>query len=90
MTYISWTSLSWDDSKPDPIVLDEIYGMGEVTLGPQMPTLFRLIPEAASVQATTIEPLTFPHYNVRTPFVLIPDIEEVQTPCIDVSQTPDV
>ena len=69
--------LSWDDSKPKPIVSNRIYEMGGVTLGPRMPTPFRLVPEAASVQTTTVEPLTFSHYSVQMSFVLIPDIEEV-------------
>ena len=63
--------------------------MSRATLGPRMPTPFRLVPEAASVQIATVEPLTFPHYIVQMPFVLIPDVEEVQTPYDDVSQTPD-
>ena len=82
--------LSWDESEPEPIVSYRIYEIGQVTLGPQMPTPFKLVHEAALVQTTTVEPLTFPHYSVRTLFVLIPDIEEVQTPYDDVSQTPDV
>ena len=56
--------LSLDDSEPEPIVLDEIYEMSGVTLGPRMPIPFKLVAEAASVQMTTIEPLTFPHYSV--------------------------
>ena len=31
-----------------------------------------------------------PHYSVRTPFILIPDVEEVQVPRVDDSQTLDV
>ena len=75
--------LSWDDSKPEPIVSDGIYEMSEVTLGPRMPVPFRLVPEAASVQTTTIEPLIFLHYSVQTPLVLIPDVDEVQAPYVD-------
>uniref|UniRef100_F6HJX9 Uncharacterized protein n=1 Tax=Vitis vinifera TaxID=29760 RepID=F6HJX9_VITVI len=48
-----------------------------------MSTPFRLVPEAASVQAATVESSIFPHYSVRTPFVFIPDVDEVQTPCLD-------
>ncbi|KAL6336202.1 hypothetical protein AAG906_011084 [Vitis piasezkii] len=55
-----------------------------------MSTPFRLIPEAALVQTTTVEPLILPHYSVHAPFILIPDVEEVQTPYVDVSQTPYV
>ena len=82
--------LSWDEPEPEPIVSDEIHGIGRVTLGPWMSTPFRLTPEVASVQTTTIEPLTFPHYSVRTPFVLISNVVEVKTQYVDVSQTPHV
>ena len=82
--------LSWDDSKPEPIVSDGIYEMSEVTLGPRMPVPFRLVPEAASVQMATIEPLTFTHYSVQTSFILISDVKEVKTQYDDVSQTSDV
>ena len=41
--------LSWDESESKPIVADEIYEIGGVTLGPRMPTLFRLVLEATSV-----------------------------------------
>ncbi|RVW94291.1 hypothetical protein CK203_037839 [Vitis vinifera] len=61
--------------------------LSRVTLGPQMFTPFRLVPEATSVQTATVEPLTFPHYSVQTPFVFIPDVDEVQTPYIDDAHT---
>ena len=82
--------LSWDEPEPEPIVLDEIHEIGKVTLGPWISTPFRLTPEATSVQTTTVEPLTFPHYSVRTLFVLILDVVDVQTQYVDVSQTPHV
>ena len=82
--------LSWDKSKPEPIVLDGVYEIGRVTLGPQMSTPLRLVPEAASVQMTTVEPLTFPHYSVQTLFVLISDVVEVQTSYVDDIHTFDV
>ena len=82
--------LSWDEPEPEPIVLDKIHEISKVTLGPWMSTPFRLTPEATSVQTTTVEPLTFPHYSVRTSFVLILDVVEVQTQYVDVSQTPHV
>ncbi|KAJ9691124.1 hypothetical protein PVL29_013344 [Vitis rotundifolia] len=82
--------LSDDDSDPEPIMPDVIYEMSGVTLGPRMPAPFRLVPEAASVQAATVEPLILPHYSVQTPFVLIPDVEEVQAPCVEDPQTLDV
>ena len=82
--------LSWDDSDPDPIMPAEIYETSGMTLEPQIPTPFRLVPEAASVHAATSEPLTFTCYSVQTPFVLVPDVEEVQAPHSDDPQTPDV
>ncbi|RVW22319.1 hypothetical protein CK203_101856 [Vitis vinifera] len=48
--------LSWDDPDPEPIMPAGIYETSGVTLEPQMPAPFRLVPEAASVQATTSEP----------------------------------
>ena len=57
--------LSWDESEPEPIVLDEIYEIDRVALGPRMSTPFRLILEAALVQTTTVEPLILPHTTFR-------------------------
>ena len=82
--------LSDDDPDPEPIMPDVIYGVSRVTLGPRMPTPFRLVPEVASVQAATVEPLILPHYSVRTFFILIPDVEEFQAPRVDDSQTLNV
>ena len=75
--------LSDDNSDPEPIMLDVIYEMSGVTLGPRMPAPFRLVPKVASVQAAAVEPLILPHYSIWTPFILIPDVEEVQAPCVD-------
>ncbi|RVW40888.1 hypothetical protein CK203_094283 [Vitis vinifera] len=82
--------LSDDDSDPEPIMPDMIYEMIGVTLGHQMPAPLRLVPETASVQAATVEPLILPHYSIQTPFILIPDVEEVQAPYVDDSQTLDI
>ena len=82
--------LSDDDSDLEPIMPDVIYETSGVTLGPRMPAPFRLVPEAASVQAATVEPLILPHYNVRTPFILIPDVAGIQDPYADDSQTLDI
>nr|CAN73588.1 hypothetical protein VITISV_026203 [Vitis vinifera] len=68
--------LSWDESALEPMVSDEIYEMGRVTLSPRVPTPFRLIPKAALV--------------AQTPFVLITDVEEVQTPYVDDVHIPDI
>ncbi|RVW45301.1 Transposon Ty3-I Gag-Pol polyprotein [Vitis vinifera] len=82
--------LSDDDSDPEPIMPDVIYETSGVTLGPRMPAPFRLVPEAASVQAATVELLILPHYSVWTPFILIPDVAGVQAPYVDDSQTLDI
>ena len=82
--------LSWDDFKLELIVSNEIYEMSGLTLGPWMLVPFRLVPETASVQAATIEPLTFPHCIVHTPFFFIPDVDEVRAPYVDDVQTSNV
>ena len=82
--------LSWDDTESEPIELGDIYEMSSMTLRPQMPTSFRLVLEEASLQMTIVDSPTFTHYSVQTPFVLVPDVEEVQAPHIDDSQAPDV
>ncbi|RVX14745.1 hypothetical protein CK203_011900 [Vitis vinifera] len=82
--------LSDDDPDPEPIMPDVIYEMSGVTLGPRTPAPFRLVPEAASVQAATVEPLILPRYSIQTSFVLVPDVEEFQAPHSDDPQTPDV
>ncbi|RVX18697.1 hypothetical protein CK203_007090 [Vitis vinifera] len=82
--------LSDDDSDPEPIMPDVIYETSGVTMGPRMPAPFRLVPEAAPVQAATVEPLILPHYSVQTPFILIPDVEGVQALYVDDSQTLDI
>ncbi|RVW25519.1 hypothetical protein CK203_103506 [Vitis vinifera] len=68
--------LSWDDPDQSPIMPAGIYETSGVTLEPQMPAPFRLVPEAASVQAPTSEPLAFTRYSVQAPYILIPDVEE--------------
>ncbi|RVW73253.1 hypothetical protein CK203_059160 [Vitis vinifera] len=55
--------LSDDDSDLEPIMPDVIYEMSGVTLGLRMPAPFRLVPEAASVQAATVEPFILPYYS---------------------------
>ena len=39
---------------------------------------------------TTFKPLIFPYYSVQTPFVLIPDVNEVQAPYVDDVHISDV
>ena len=55
-----------------------------------MPTPFILVPKTTSVQMTTIVTLTFPHYNAQMPFVLILDVEKVQTPYVDDAHILDI
>ena len=82
--------LSWDELELEPIASDKINEIGRVTLGHWMSTPLRLILKTASVQTTIVKPLTLPHYNAHAPFIWIPDVEEVQTLYVDVSQTPYV
>ena len=82
--------LSWDDTNPEPIISYGIYEMDRATLGPRVPVSLELVPEVALVPTATVEPLILPHYSVQTPFILIPDVEEVQAPHVDDSQTLDV
>ena len=82
--------LSWDESVLEPIVANGIYEVGGVTLGPRMPTPFRLVPDVTSIQLTIVKPLIFPCYSVQTLFVLIPDVDEVHTPYVDDVHTPNI
>ncbi|KAL6348453.1 hypothetical protein AAG906_007385 [Vitis piasezkii] len=49
--------LSWDDGLPEPIVLYDNYEVDGVSLGPQAPTPFNLIPDEAPFQLTHPTPL---------------------------------
>ncbi|KAL6313270.1 hypothetical protein AAG906_016108 [Vitis piasezkii] len=88
-TYASFALKTWDESEPEPIVVDKSYEIGGVTLVLRMPTPFRLVLEAALIQTAIVEPLTFPYYSVQMPFLLITNVEEVQTPYVDDVHTPD-
>ena len=41
--------LSWDDSEPEPIVVDESYEVDGVILDPEASAPFRLVPDTPSV-----------------------------------------
>ena len=82
--------LSWDESESEPTVADDIDEVGGVTLGPRMPTSFRLVSDVTSVKTTTVDPLSFPCYSVQTPFVFILDVDEVDNPYVDDVHTPDI
>ncbi|RVW90695.1 hypothetical protein CK203_046462 [Vitis vinifera] len=45
----------WDDTEPEPIMLDGIYEMDKATLGPRVPTPFILIPNVEDVQASRVD-----------------------------------
>ena len=49
--------LNWDDGLSESIVLHDSYEADEVSLGPQTPTPFRLIPDKAPFQLTYSTPL---------------------------------
>ena len=61
-----------------------------MTLSPWMFTPFRLVPDVTLVQSAIVEPLTFPCYSVQTPFVFIPDVDEVHTPYVNDVHTPNI
>ena len=42
------------------------------------------------MQTATVEPLILPHYSIQAPLILILDVEGVQAPHDDDSQTLDV
>ncbi|KAL6348642.1 hypothetical protein AAG906_016171 [Vitis piasezkii] len=62
--------LSWDDSKPKPIVVDENYEVDGVISNPQAFAPFRLVPDTSPVQLTTIGSLIRPCYNIQYSFIL--------------------
>ena len=49
--------LSWDDGLPEPIVLHDRYEVDGVSVVPQAPTPFSLIPDEAPFQLTHPTPL---------------------------------
>ncbi|RVX12203.1 hypothetical protein CK203_010754 [Vitis vinifera] len=49
-----------------------------------------IMPAGFTRRAATSEPLTFTRYSVQAPYILIPDVEEVRAPHVDISQTPDI
>ncbi|RVW78074.1 hypothetical protein CK203_059659 [Vitis vinifera] len=67
---------SSDDSKLEPIVVDERYEVGRVILDSQASAPFRLVPNTSPVQLTIVEPLILPCYIVHFPFILSLDPDE--------------
>ncbi|KAL6323760.1 hypothetical protein AAG906_002228 [Vitis piasezkii] len=62
--------LSWDDGLPEPIVLHDSYEIDGVSLGPQAPTPFSLIPDEAPFQLTHPTPLIIGCQDTFIPFTL--------------------
>ena len=71
--------LSWDDSKPEPIVVDESYEVDGVISDTQTSAPFKLDHDTPSVQLTTVGSLTRPCYNILFPFILSRDPNETVT-----------
>ena len=65
--------LSWDDGLPKPIVLHDNYEIDRVSLGPQAPTSFSLIPDEAPFQLTHPTPLIIGCQDTFIPFTLWPE-----------------
>ncbi|RVW71054.1 hypothetical protein CK203_057854 [Vitis vinifera] len=68
--------LSWDDGLPEPIVLHDSYEVDEVSLGPQAPTSFSLIPDEAPFQLTHPTPLIIGCQDTFVPFTLWPENDD--------------
>ena len=62
--------LSQDDSKPEPIVVDESYEVDGVISEPQASSPFRLVLDTPLVQLTTVKPLIRPCYSIQPSFIL--------------------
>ena len=71
--------LSWDDSKPEPIVVDESYEVDGVISNPQASTPFRVVPDTSPVQLTTVGSLICPCYIIQSSFILSWDFGETIT-----------
>ena len=64
--------LSWADGLAKPIVLHDTYEIDGVSLGPQAPTPFSLIPNEAPFQLTHPTPLIIGCKDTFIPFTLCP------------------
>ena len=71
--------LSWDDSKLEPIVVDESYDLDGVISDPQVSAPFRLVPDTPLVQLTRVGSLIRSCYSVQSPFILSRDPNEMVT-----------
>nr|CAN82341.1 hypothetical protein VITISV_036993 [Vitis vinifera] len=68
--------LSWDDGLPEPIVLHDSYEVDGVSLGPQAPTPFSLIPDETPFQLTHPTPLVIGCQDTFVPFTLWPEDDD--------------
>ncbi|KAL6318258.1 hypothetical protein AAG906_035801 [Vitis piasezkii] len=78
---------SSDDSKLEPIVVDESYEVGRVILDSQASAPFRLVPNTPQYSLTIVEPLILPCYIIHFPFILSLDPDE--TPVLEISHGDD-
>ncbi|RVW29322.1 hypothetical protein CK203_116622 [Vitis vinifera] len=68
--------LSWDDGLPEPIVLHDSYEIDGVSLVPQTPAPFSLIPNEAPFQLTHPTPLVIGCQDTFVPFTLWPEDDD--------------
>nr|CAN75227.1 hypothetical protein VITISV_043867 [Vitis vinifera] len=68
--------LSWDDGLPEPIVLHDSYEVDGVSVVPQTPTPFSLIPDEAPFQLTHSTPLVIGCQDTFVPFTLWPEDDD--------------
>ncbi|RVW59359.1 Transposon Ty3-G Gag-Pol polyprotein [Vitis vinifera] len=68
--------LSWDDGLPEPIVLHDSYEIDGVSLVPQAPAPFSLIPDEAPFQLTHPTPLVIGCQDTFVPFTLWPEDDD--------------
>ena len=68
--------LSWDDGLPEPIVLHDSYEIDGVSLVPQTPAPFSLIPDEAPFQLTHPTPLVIGCQDTFVPFTLWPEDDD--------------
>ncbi|KAL6340756.1 hypothetical protein AAG906_027911 [Vitis piasezkii] len=68
--------LSWDDGLPEPIVLHDSYEVDGVSVVPQTPAPFSLIPDEAPFQLTHPTPLVIGCQDAFVPFTLWPEDDD--------------
>ena len=68
--------LSWNDSEPEPIVVDESYEVDGVISDSHASAPFRPVPDTPPLQLTTVGSLIHPCYNIQSSFILSRDPDE--------------